>query len=169
MFNPSSSLVSSSLALTALYALGLGGCEILSAENNNDKALQMMDRLAGIDWLINLSGSLYTVASRIRFVRPEKPTIYRQFTLRGDKYKDVKSEFTKRMDSINNGSLFPYLTMQCWISASQFVCGAMMKTKDLYSFIKEQPQVVMTNYSDRVFYSVNWEDVKTCEYPIIII
>ena len=153
----------------ALDNLGMSHFEYFQSESDSDNTLKMLDRLAGIDGFIkNRNDCIYTLATRNRFVRPEKPTIYTDFTIRGDKFNDVKSEFTKRISSINNGSLYPHFTIQAWFSASLFMCGAVVKTQNLYSFVKCQPQAVKTGFSDRPFYSVSWRDIKDCEYPILI-
>ena len=161
--------ISSSYTIDTLNNLGMSNFEYFQAESKNDALFKWLDLYSGIDWLIkDKNNSIYTVASRIRFVRPEKPKIYQEFTIRGELYGGIKSEYQKRITSIKNGSLYPYFTIQSWFSGSHFMCGAVIKTQDLYDFIKRQPHAVGEMFSNRTFYTVKWDNVKDCEYPILV-
>ena len=161
--------VSASYVRNALDKLGFVDYEFLQAESKEDKTFKWLDQYAGVDYIIkDENNCIYTLASRIRFVRPEALKIYPEFTIRGEKYSNIKSEYLKRKQSFDNGSLYPYFTMQSWYSASVFKCGALTKTICLYEFMKRNPQAVSIQYSNRPFYCIKWEDIKDCDYPIII-
>ncbi len=160
---------SQDLTRDSLNHLGFQQLEYFQSETSNDELLKQLDRCSGIDgFLKDKDNCIYTLATRNRFIHPDKQTVYPEFTIRGDLYSDVKSEFTKRINSINNGSLFPYYTLQSWFSGSTFLCAALTKTQDLYHFIKTQPKAVFQGFSDRRFYCVKWDDLKSCDYSITI-
>jgi hypothetical protein len=162
--------ISSSYTREALDRLGMSNYEYFQAESKDDKLFNWLDLYAGVDWIIkDEKNCLYTVASRIRFVRPESKTIYKDFTIRGELYSNIKSEYMKRIESINNGSLYPNYTIQAWYSSSIFKCGAIIETKHLYDFMKKQPQLVSTRWSNRPFYVVGWYDIQIADYPIKIV
>ena len=171
MFTFDSQITSSQFASDALKHFNLSGCQFLSVEENANTLLnQWLDRYSGIDWLIkDATDAIYGLSTRMRYVSADKPKIYEDFTIRADRYSGIASEDTKRTRALTKGSLFPVFTCQCWYSGSNFQCGAMMSTSDLYTFMKQQPHLVSTMYSDRTFYCVKWNDIKSAGFPISIV
>lgn len=177
-------ITKSNLTLTdysrfALDNLGFSSWQYLQIEKTDNQILTWMDYHGGIDWIIkNQQNEMYLAASRMRFVNEKKPKVYQDFTIRCSKYTGVNSELEKRLSSINNGSMYPNFQFCAWFSSSfntlnnttssLFLCGAVARTKDVYSFVKQQPHLVKSAYSDRDFLCVNWQDMRSAGYPVLI-
>ena len=142
--------------------------DFIQTETNNDRLTNWLDNNAGIDGFIKQKETdiVYSLASRIRNYTTK---IYPEFTIRQEKYENHKSEYIKRLEAIKNGGLFPTFTIQSWYSGSVFVAGAMIKTKDLYSFITDYPIAVKHGYSDRDFIAVTWNNLQEISSSIMIV
>jgi hypothetical protein len=140
-----------------------------STEDNHE-FFQWLDVSAGIDGFVKTEQGVFGVASRIRFQKENKP-IYRDFTIRLSNH-DVKSEFDKRLESINNGSIFPFFTLCAWYRDKEFICGARINTRELYEIITNPcyKHLVKKNlFSDRPFVAVSWDDLKLAEAKSLLV
>lgn len=154
----------------SLQCLGITGSEYIQVECDKDTLSKRLDINAGIDWIvIHNDNSVMTYAVRNRFVEPDKPSIYRDFTIRLEKQDDIPSEYEKRKRAIEMNTLYPIRTIQCWYSASIWQCGAIMLTNDLYTFMKQYPECVKEEFSDRPFYAIKWRAIQMADFPITII
>lgn len=159
---------SDTVAFDAFRHLGITHI-IYPVENSGNTTLDKLDHFAGIDYFaMNNEGQLYGIASRNRFVSEENPAIYEDFTVRYQSASGQATECDKRASAIKDGYLYPMLTTQCWYSGSFFLCGASIKTKDLYSYLElyDYRCPVKTAPTGEKFYCVNWDDLRRTGYKI---
>jgi len=130
---------------------------------------KMLDTLAGIDiWYINKSNGMRGIASRIQ-TGPN----YKTFTVRKKRESGAKTEYEKRKIAIEKGYLYPYLTVQAYVTDdNKLLSFAIAKTKDIIDAIDAGLWHKNHTGPDQIgqaeFYVVNWQDMKNAGYEIII-
>jgi len=132
--------------------------ELISIENTGNKILDMLDQCSGIDMLSLSNGNIKGIACRVQWGRN-----WDSFTIRLQRHTGTKTEYQKRIDSINNGSFYPYLTMQAYLDNkrdNKILSLAVIKTIDLYELIDTHNYLFRKRKSDNVFLYVNWLDIK---------
>ena len=136
--------------------------KIHNIETSNNEILVLLDTKSGIDLIDETSTGLLGIASRVQFC-PIQFKPYNTFTIRAERHTGTKTEYEKRTEQIEKGYLYPALTMQLYFDNKidmNFLSGALIKTINLYRFIKEHPDKIKTRYSDNKFYYINFSDLK---------
>jgi len=114
------------------------GDKIIDVETDGGTIASLFDKYSGIDAIQVVNGQLRTIAMRVQW-----GVNYQSFTIRYKRKSGVDTEYKKRIDAIfgQKGYLFPYLTVQCYLDKRHGATGvlscAIVKTEDLYKFIKE--------------------------------
>jgi len=135
-----------------------------------DHLAKLLDMLAGIDvWHIDKVNGIRGVALRIQTGDKDWHT----FTIRATRDNGVKTEFEKRSYAIEHGFLYPYLTVQAYITKdNKLVSFAVAKTKDIIDMIKTGHATMRHTGQEQIgqasFYIIDWYDMKKCGYKIAI-
>jgi hypothetical protein len=159
-----------------IKSFGLNPEQIISVESDVDKskACLWLDQFAGVDWMIkNSDNNVFGVAARTQFTNPayyHDP--HDSFTIRCDTLSGRKTELAKRMDAIQNGYFFPYFTLQAYFKKefpTELLSAAIIRTKDLYQFVKQYPYKITSNRFDNGFKVVKWDELQSNGVPVKII
>lgn len=132
--------------------------KILSIEDKNDEILILLDQKSGIDFLREDKTGLQGIAARVQWGRA-----YNTFTIRKERHTQSKTELEKRLSQIENGYIYPAFTLQAYFDSresNKLLSIAIIKTKDLYTFIKNNPEQTFTMKSDNVFLCVSWDKIN---------
>lgn len=142
--------------------------EIESVEKYDNTAAFWMDSFAGIDYMgKDDNNNIFGIASRIQELAPTSAS-YDSFTIRSDRHTGTKTEFTKRIEAIEQGFFYAQLTLQAYIQNGEVIAAAVIKTKDLFDFIKNHPYLVKHKFSDNKFKIVLWDDLIRADYQLQI-
>jgi len=134
-----------------------------------EEMAKLLDTLAGIDvWYINKLNGMRGIASRIQ-TGPN----YRTFTIRNKRRSGAKTEYEKRKIAIEKGYLYPYLTVQAYVSDNdRLLSFAIAKTEDIIDAIDNGLCYKNHTGSEQIgqaeFYVVKWTVMKNSGYEIII-
>lgn len=75
----------------------------------------------------------------------------------------MKTEYQKRIESIERGEFFPALTLQAYMNnreENKLLSLAVMKTIDLYELIETHNELFQKRTSDNVFLFIKWDYIK---------
>jgi hypothetical protein len=163
---PSSSI----LVPDAIRQMGIEGTP-LAVEGSGNKVCEWLDRYSGIDWLTKQDNNIIGIGVRIRHLEPNA-TLYKDFTIRGDLTgRNIKSEFTKRIEAIKLGALYPAKTLCAWYKEEDntFISGAYCNTTDLFECIGKHSYAFQSVQGiDRQFYAFPWNIMEQAGYKIVI-
>jgi hypothetical protein len=126
--------------------------------------------LAGIDaWHISTVKGIRGLASRIQVGDKD----WRTFTIRDKRSSGTKTEYEKRKYAIENNYLYPYLTMQAYITKdNKIISFAVARTVDIIEMIDKGMAYIDHTKKEQKgqasFHVIKWEDVKNAGYKIII-
>jgi hypothetical protein len=129
-------------------------------ENTTD---EWLDQFAGVDILIKKGNAIYGVASRIQKIN------WASFSIRSKTFYDGDTELKKRKASLNDGSIYPFFTIQAYYDkeTDKFVEGARIETKELYEFINNNPDKfhkgINKGEKDNEFRYVYFDDLEDCK------
>lgn len=143
------------IKLTILPKLISG--KIHSVENQENGLLTLFDVLSGVDYVREDNHGLQGVAARVQW-----GNAWNTFTIRSKRHTGTKTELEKRIEQIESGYIYPTFTMQAYFDNRQknnLLSIAIIKTLDLYLFVKNNPDKVYKNKSDNDFIYVKWVDV----------
>ncbi len=149
-----------------------GSIETVEGVTDDDMML-LLDRLSGIDlWHINKNIGIRGVGSRI-----QKPKIsglkedWRTFTIRKERESGAKTEYAKRKDAIEKNYLYPYLTLQAYISYdNKLLSFAIARTKDIIECIDKKFCSVRYTRDKKgwaTFYTIKWDEMEKNNYKIV--
>jgi len=130
---------------------------------------KLLDTLAGIDvWYINKLNGMRGIASRI-----QTGVNYKTFTVRNKRKSGAKTEYEKRKIAIEKGYLYPYLTIQAYVSENnELLSYAIAKTEDIINAIDNglcyKNHTSKNQIGQAEFFVVKWYDMKKAGYEIII-
>lgn len=133
--------------------------KIHSIENQNNAILLLMDTKSGIDYIRENEIGLQGIAARVQWCNKS----YDTFTIRKIRHTGSETEYEKRIKQIDEGYFYPYFTLQSYFDNridNNILSIAVIKTVDLYDFIKNNPKKVYENKSDNEFIYVKWSDVN---------
>jgi len=145
----------------------LTGCEFMCIEGNHSiESQRMLDIMAGIDsWMYKEKYGVIGIASRI-----QKGINWETFTVRKSRESGTKTEFDKVSKAIENGSIYPFYTVQAYIKDSKIEGMAICRTKSLYQLIKDKKYKIRQTGANQdgqsIFYAVKWSDFKEGEINI---
>lgn len=133
-----------------------------------DDMAQLLDTLAGIDfWNIRSEAGIRGVATRI-----QRGKSWRTFTIRHKRMSGARTEYEKRKQAIEEGMLYPELTIQAYVDNGQLLSYAVAKTVDILEMIDMgRAKIKHTGpeqYGQASFYVVKWDDMKEAGYDILI-
>lgn len=132
----------------------------------DDEIAKDFDIYAGIDVyrVRTKQGEMVGIASRI-----QRGKAWKTFTVRYKRDSGTKTEYEKRKQAIKNGSLYPYFTMQAYISDKETVVG-LCKTTDLIKFIDTcKPKLQhtgATQHGQASFYVCGWDEMRKSGYIV---
>jgi len=131
---------------------------IISCETDIGEIGKALDIFAGIDLISIFGGNIRGIASRVQW-----GTDWRTFTVRYRRRSGKETEYEKRTRQIEDGALYPYLTMQSYFdnrTDNNLLSIAVCRTMDLYKFIIENPELCIKRESDNIFYVIKWVDME---------
>lgn len=144
------------------YPFDLQG-KILSVEEVSDNnVLNELDWKAGTDWLHIGEKGIQGIASRIQPYGKN----FRTFTVRKQRLSGAPTEFVKRLSAVNNGRLYPRLTVQAYTSedGNELLGFAVAKTVDILNMIERGKCEISETGPDQIgqatFYIIGWIDMK---------
>lgn len=140
--------------------------DIYTVEESDNEVLILLDSVSGIDYINKNDFGLRGIAARCQWVENKKP--FNSFTIRSIRKTGAITEFEKRINQINNGYLYPALTLQAYFDNRQdnnLLSVAVIHTKVLYDILKhdlsaEYPRFTRINESDNQFYYIKWFNIQ---------
>lgn len=139
----------------------LDGRLIVVEGDDFNETKRLLDTLAGIDlFSANHSKGMRGVASRVQWGRA-----WRTFTIRKERKSGVKTEHEKRKYAIENGFLYPKITMQAYIEDDKsMVTIGIAYTEDIIKCIDDGDCYVKDTSEKQKgqasFFVVKWDDMK---------
>lgn len=122
---------------------------------------RLLDTKAGIDALVETKNGLIAVAVRVQ----EDPG-YRTFTIRKARSSGVETEYRKRMMAIQRDCfMYPSRTVQAYVRGCALSAAAIVRTRDLFLFIRNDPAVWVNRRSNddgtwQEFFCCSWSDMQ---------
>lgn len=153
----------------------LGGGDIVQVEEIDNEVCAMLDRSLGIDYFQvyedkgKQPGFAWGLASRFQVGKS-----WDTFTIRKERESGASTEYDKRKKAIDKNGVYPYLTVQGYVSddgLEEIKSMAIARTKDIFECI--DADLCSTNHTRRNqigqagFFVVKWDDMKG-RYPIVI-
>lgn len=139
-----------------------------------DHIAKLLDTLAGIDvWHVDKVRGIRGIALRIQTIKsPYKP--YNTFTVRNKRQSGAKTEYEKRKYAIENGYLYPYLTVQAYVNEQdKLISFAVSKTVDVMDMISkglfESNHTGAAQIGQAEFFVIDWRVMKANGYKIAIV
>jgi len=136
--------------------------ELIPVEGIEDVEMATeLDRLSGIDfWNIEADSGMYGLASRVQ----PRTDAWGTFTIRRSRDSGAKTEFSKRLEQIENGYLHPEYTIQAYTRYGELENAAAVRTQQLIRYIDEGIEgthwwIRETHNAD--FYCVHWADLQS--------
>ena len=154
-----------------------GGGDLIPIEGTTEKTLaELLDQNSGIDaWYIETNKGIRGVASRIQWkdkAKNPKNFPYNTFSVRYEKYNDVRTEFEKLSHAIKEDWIYPYWFVQAYLTCHQgeLLSVARCETKTLINLLKTNPNKyrLIDNYKDAYFKAVPWNDFENHDLYINI-
>lgn len=141
--------------------------KIHSIENSDNEILVLLDRKSGINYIREDAQGLQGIAARVQFGQA-----YNSFTVRYKRHTGTKTEYEKRIEQIQNGYFYPFLTLQAYFdnrTDMNLFSLAIVRTIDLYDFIDKHPEYIENKFSDNEFMVIYWAFLKRESYKILIL
>lgn len=135
-----------------------------------DHLAKLLDTLSGIDaWHIDHLRGIRGIALRIQTGDKNWHT----FTIRNKRSSGAKTEYEKRKNAIENGYLYPYLTVQAYIKSSdELLSFAVARTVDIIEYIdkgySKKQHTGASQIGQAEFFVIDWYDFKRRGYKIAI-
>ena len=124
--------------------------EIFCVEDQEDPLLQAFDTDCGIDYLIQhkKQHKLRALASRIQRAEYSFDT----FTVRYSRDSGTPTEYTKRINAIAGGEMYPVLTFHAYLSTdgNEFYGMAIINTVDLFEYLQKNPKEIKRTGADEI-------------------
>ena len=146
---------------------------IVTVEGVNNDVCKLLDLTCGIDYLkvTDKAGNVSGIANRIQWIDPPWPP-FNTFTIRKGRESGVETEFTKRKKAIDNGGLYPYLTMHTYVEAGteRLLSLAVAKTTDIIDYIikhKPEERYSVDSKGKAWFYFCPWADMIDKGYRVL--
>lgn len=137
--------------------------DVLRIEKQDNEILVTIDQKSGIDYIRSDINGLQGIAWRAQWGDRAWDT----FTIRYKRHSGAETEYEKRVKQIEEGYLYPAFTMQAYFNNrldNQPLSVGIVKTVDLYSIMKNNPELMHRNKSDNEFIFVKWRDIKSMKY-----
>ena len=130
---------------------------IHSIEDKKDGTLILLDQKSGVDFLRENDVGLQGIAARVQWGQN-----WRTFTIRKERYTGTKTELEKRLEQIEKGYIYPAFTLHAYFDNkddNNCLGLAVVRTKNLYDFVLQNPDKIQENKSDNKFLIVKWDDI----------
>jgi hypothetical protein len=150
----------------------LGCDDLVTVEGSKDPVCKIFDLTCGIDYLyIDDNDRVLGIGNRVQWIKPPWPP-YNTFSIRKDRESGKSTEFLKRKKAIENGGLYPYLTVHSYVESrtNKLLSVAVAKTTDIINYIvKYDPPVKMSEDENGKawFYVCPWTDMVNKGYRIL--
>jgi hypothetical protein len=131
--------------------------KIHTIESMDNEVLILMDLKSGVDYIREDDFGLQGIAARCQWER-----VYNTFTIREKRHTGTITELEKRKIAIDRGYLYPTFTLQAYFDNrenNELLSLGIIKTLELYNFVKNNPDKVHKNKSDNDFVYVRWQDL----------
>ncbi len=136
----------------------LGGGPVMSNElAASDSSTFHLDVQSGIDWWQMIpGGGMRGIAARVQWGIP-----YKTFTIRRTLVTGNATEYAKRIRDIDEGNVYPSVTIQAYLDRRMGDClaTAACKTSELIS--KCTDASIRYNRDGSTFYVVGWDEFDT--------
>lgn len=153
----------------------LPDCRYYSFETLKDKAdpvsreiFTLMDDKCGADGMF-----YHTTYQSVKFVgiRVQRKNVdYSTFTIRSERGTGTKTEYQKRVESIQRGELIPHFTIQAYLSFSgQLMSVGLCYTQDLFNYLANggvYTSRYVREFGGSWFKAVKWSDFRAAKYNI---
>lgn len=146
--------------------------DIIDIETHDKSLAKLFDMYSGIDAINVYNGQIRGLAIRIQYGNN-----WNTFTIRYKRATNSKTEYEKRIEAIygDNGFLYPYITIQMYLTnknilENKILSIGIVKTKDLYDYIKENFNTIKHNKAPdgNDFLIVSFNELKNNNKKIII-
>lgn len=146
----------------------IGGYFLAVEGVSADEMARLLDTLAGIDfWNVQEGEGIRGIATRI-----QRGKSWRTFTVRNQRMSGARTEYEKRKQAIEEGLLYPELTLQAYVDNGKLLSYAVAKTVDIVKMIDIGKAIVKhtgpDQYGQASFYVVKWDDMKQMGCQILI-
>ncbi|GAG08074.1 unnamed protein product, partial [marine sediment metagenome] len=117
------------------------------------------DTLAGVDtWCVDRDKQVISgIASRIQWGL----RVWRTFTVRKSRSSGARTEFRKRLDSLEAGTLYPTFSVHAYVTrrkTGDLIAAAVIDTRELYRHVAENVCKIQVNpYDHNEFFVVPWD------------
>lgn len=145
--------------------LELMGGEFIVVEGVTDPVYVKMDLLSGIDILHVSDKGIRGIASRVQYGKA-----WDTFTVRTSRESGKETEYAKRQWSIDNEYIYPYYTLQAYVSNDdELLSLAVAKTKDVMDMVEQGKCIKRQVYEDgrsATFAAVKWDAMQDVGYEV---
>jgi hypothetical protein len=142
---------------------------LMSIEAMNNSLSTLLDMHTGIDVLHMRSGhGIRGIATRVQYGED-----YRSFTVRTHRPSEAQTEYGKRLASIKGEYIYPYWTLQAYLSkpGGTLLSLAVTPTKELYQYIEAYEHTLSRPFvheRQASFLVVGWHNYKQAGNHIFI-
>ena len=153
----------------------LNGGEIMAVEGDDNEICKMLDMTCGTDYFHVYSdgGLVWGVASRVQEYNPDTSSRpYNSFTVRKARDSGTVTEYEKRKKAIENGGVYPYLTMQAYINSKtqEVETLAIVRTQDLMEFVEsgwaKERHTGAAQLGQAAFFVAYWDTMERVGYEV---
>lgn len=129
---------------------------IHTIEQSDNEILMKLDIKSGIDFIVEKEEGLQGIASRVQWGKA-----WDTFTIRAVRCTGSETELSKRLRQIDGGYFYPAYTMQAYFDnreSNNLLSIGVVKTKDLYTLLKNKPHLFSKQKSDNEFLFISFDD-----------
>lgn len=150
------------------------GGEIKTVEGDDNEICKLLDMTCGTDYLqvYKELGLVQGVASRVQTIKDGfRP--FNTFTVRKARESGATTEYEKRQYAIKHGGIYPYLTMQMYVSEDERVLSlGIAKTTDIMEFVEkgyaDENHTGKEQIGQSAFYVVRWDEMINKGYKVLV-
>ena len=139
----------------------------------DDWMTRMLDVIGGVDaWYIDNEKGIRGIASRCFNANKDWRKEWASFTIRLSRGTKNKTEYLKLVESLEEGWLYPYWTIQAYINheSKRLVAFAIAKTEDVLDMIEkgkcEERKTKHLKTGESSFYVIKWQEMRDAGYKI---
>lgn len=112
--------------------------ELIQVEEIQDSYAELLDKEAGIDYLIKDKTGIRPLSARVQ----SDNFLYKTVTIREKRANGTKTEFQKLLTRVNSNYLHPWLHIQAYVQAGCLFAAFGVKIEDLIHILDfENPEV----------------------------
>jgi hypothetical protein len=137
----------------------IGGGQLVPVESVTAEGFTaVLDQVAGIDaWVVQQNRHIHGLASRVQWM-PRGCAPFNTFTVRIARPRGAATEYQKRCEQIENGSLYPRWTCQAYLQEGTdgLLTAAVARTEDVIAAVTAKVGRSRSAYSGERFWAVPW-------------